>query len=78
MEGINTALTALQTSLLQLAIPLGVIGLVCAILAFLITPLLGDALGNHRGFIQRALLSLAFIGFIPGIVSALYALGSGG
>jgi uncharacterized membrane protein YqaE (UPF0057 family) len=78
MGGITTALAALQDSLLQLAIPLGVIGLVCAILAFLVTPLLGDALGNHRGFIQRALLSLAFIGFIPGIVSALYALGNGG
>ena len=46
--------------------PLGIIGLICAVLAFLITPLLGDALGNNRGFIQRALLALAFVGFIPG------------
>ena len=48
-----------------------------AVLAFLITPLLGDALGNNRGYIQRALLAIAFIGFIPGIVAALYALGGG-
>ena len=77
MDGITTALETLQTSLLQLAVPLGIIGLICAVLAFLITPLLGDALGNNRGFIQRALLSLAFVGFIPGIVTALFALGGG-
>ncbi len=77
MEGITTALEALQTSLMQLAVPLGIIGLVCAVLAFLISPLLGDALGNNKGFIQRALLALAFIGFIPGIVTALFALGGG-
>ena len=77
MEGITTALDALQTSLLQLAVPLGIIGLICAVLAFLITPLLGDALGNNKGFIQRALLALAFVGFIPGIVTALFALGGG-
>lgn len=77
MEGITTALEALQTSLMQMAVPLGIIGLVCAVLAFLITPLLGDALGNNKGFIQRALLALAFVGFIPGIVTALFALGGG-
>jgi uncharacterized membrane protein YqaE (UPF0057 family) len=77
MDGITTALETLQTSLLQLAVPLGIIGLICAVLAFLITPLLGDALGNNRGFIQRALLALAFVGFIPGIVTALFALGGG-
>ncbi len=77
MDGITTALETLQTSLLQLAVPLGIIGLICAVLAFLITPLLGDALGNNRAFIQRALLALAFVGFIPGIVTALFALGGG-
>ena len=77
MDGITPALETLQTSLLQLAVPLGIIGLICAVLAFLITPLLGDALGNNRGFIQRALLALAFVGFIPGIVTALFALGGG-
>ncbi len=77
MEGITTALEALQTSLMQMAVPLGIIGLICAVLAFLITPLLGDALGNNKGFIQRALLALAFVGFIPGIVMALFALGGG-
>ena len=77
MDGITTALETLQTSLLQLAVPLGIIGLICAVLAFLITPLLGDALGNNRGFIQRALLALAFVGFIPGTVTALFALGGG-
>ena len=77
MGGLTTALQSLQTSLIQLAVPLGIIGLVCAVLAFLVTPLLGDALGNHRGFIQRALLGIAFIGFIPAIVAGLFALGGG-
>ena len=77
MDGITQALTSLQSSLMALAVPLGIIGLICAVLAFLITPLLGDALGNNRGFIQRALLALAFVGFIPGIVTALFALGGG-
>lgn len=78
MGPITQALQSFQTQLMALAVPLGIIGLLCAILAFLITPLLGDVLGNHKGFIQRALLSIAFIGFIPGIVAGLYALGGGG
>ena len=78
MGPITQALQSFQTQLMALAVPLGIIGLVCAILAFLITPLLGDVLGNHKGFIQRALLSIAFIGFIPSIVAGLYAIGGGG
>jgi hypothetical protein len=77
MGPFTDALNSFVTQLQALAVPFGVIGLICAVLAFLITPLLGDALGNNRGFIQRALLGIAFIGFIPGIVAALYALGSG-
>ncbi len=75
MDGITTTLEALQTGLIALAVPLGILGLVCAVLAFLISPLLGDALGNNKGFIQKALLAVAFIGFIPGIVAGLFALG---
>ena len=78
MGPFETALQSFITQLQALAVPLGVIGLICAVLAFLITTLMGDALGNNRGYIQRALLSVAFVGFIPGIVAALYALGSGG
>jgi hypothetical protein len=77
MDGLTTALQSFQTALIQLAVPLGIIGLVCAVLAFLVTPLLGDALGNQRGFIQKALLGIAFIGFIPAIVAGLFALGGG-
>ncbi len=78
MGPIEQALQSFITQLQALAVPLGVLGLICAVLAFLITPLLGDALGNNRGYIQRALLAVAFIGFIPGIVAALYALGGSG
>ena len=78
MDGVTQALTSLQTSLMALAVPMGILGLVCAVLAFLITPVLGDVLGNNRGFIQRALLAIAFVGFIPGIVAGLFALGGGG
>ncbi len=77
MGPFTQALQSFITQLQALAVPLGVIGLLCAVLAFLITPLMGDALGNHRGYIQRALLAIAFVGFIPGIVAALYALGGG-
>ena len=77
MDALTQALTSFQTALMGLAVPLGIIGLVCAILAFLITPLLGDVLGNNRGFIQRALLGIAFVGFIPAIVAGLFALGGG-
>ena len=77
MGPFEQALQALIQQLQALAVPLGVLGLICAVLAFLISPLLGDALGNNRGYIQRALLAIAFIGFIPGIVAALYALGGG-
>ncbi len=77
MGPFEQALQALIQQLQALAVPLGVLGLICAVLAFLITPLLGDALGNNRGYIQRALLAIAFIGFIPAIVAALYALGGG-
>ncbi len=78
MGPIEQALQSFITQLQALAVPLGVLGLICAVLAFLITPLLGDALGNNRGYIQRALLAVAFIGFIPAIVAALYALGGSG
>ena len=77
MGPFTSALESFITQLQALAVPLGVIGLICAVLAFLITPLMGDALGNNRGYIQRALLAVAFVGFIPGIVAALYALGGG-
>ncbi len=78
MGPIEQALQSFITQLQALAVPLGVLGLICAVLAFLITPLLGDALGNNRGYIQRALLAVAFIGFIPAIVAALHALGGSG
>ena len=77
MGPFETALQSFITQLQALAVPLGIIGLLCGVLAFLVTPLLGDALGNNRGYIQRALLAVAFVGFIPGIVTALYALGGG-
>ena len=78
MGPITTALESFVTQLQTLVVPLGIIWLICAVLAFLITPLLGDVLGNNRGFIQRALLAVAFVGFIPGIVTGLFALGGGG
>jgi hypothetical protein len=78
MGAFEQALQTFIATLQGFAVPFGVIGLISAILAFLITPLLGDALGNNRGYVQRALLGIAFIGFIPGIVAALYAMGGGG
>ncbi len=69
---------AFITVLQDLAAPFAIIGVMCCVLSFLITPLLGDVLGNSRNYIQRALLGVAIFGFIPGIITTLHALGAGG
>jgi uncharacterized membrane protein YqaE (UPF0057 family) len=68
----------LITMLQGLAVPFTIIGVMSFILGFFVAPLLGDVLGNSRNYIQKALLGVAFFGFIPGIVAALYALGAAG
>jgi hypothetical protein len=77
MDGVTGALTTLQAQLTALAVPLGIIGIISFILAFLISPFLPDALGNMRGYIQRALIGIAFISFVPAIVRGLASLSGG-
>ncbi len=66
----------LITMLQGLAVPFTIIGVMSFILGFFVAPLLGDVLGNSRNYIQKALLGVAIFGFIPAIVTALYALGA--
>ncbi len=68
-------LQSLQTQLQSYAAPLAIIGIFVFILSFLISPLLPDIMGHMRGYIQKALLAVAVIAFIPGIVTALAGLG---
>ncbi len=75
MGGFDSVLTTIQTQLVGLAAPLAILGIIAFILAFLISPFLPDAVGPMRGYIQKALIGVAFIAFIPGIVTALAALG---
>lgn len=78
MGGFENVFTTFQTQLIGLAAPFAIIGIIAFILAFFISPLLPDVMGPMRGYIQKALIGVAFISFIPGIVNALAALGGGG
>ena len=75
MGGFEGVLTAVQAQLIGLAGPLAILGIIAFILSFLISPFLPDAMGPMRGYIQKALIGVAVISFIPGIVTALAALG---
>ena len=75
MGGFESVLTAIQAQLIGLAGPLAILGIIAFILSFLISPFLPDAMGPMRGYIQKALIGVAVISFIPGIVTALAALG---
>ena len=77
MGAIQTAIQTLNTQMAALVIPLGTLGLVVAIMAFLVTPLLPDWAFQMRGYIRMALLMIAFAGFVPAIVAGMAALGGG-
>ncbi|MBP1466731.1 hypothetical protein EYB53_013525 [Candidatus Chloroploca sp. M-50] len=77
MGEINTIFTSLQTNLLTLVIPIGVVGFVLWGLALLLTPIIPDWGQTMRGYFQRAMLTIAFLGFALTFVTALYGLGGG-
>lgn len=77
MDAINTAIQTLNTQMAALVVPFGTLGLVVAIVAFLVTPLLPDWAFQMRGYIRMALLMIAFAGFVPAIVAGMAALGGG-
>ncbi len=77
MDAINSAIQALNAQMAALVVPLGTLGLVAAVIAFLVTPLLPDWAFQMRGYIRTALLMIAFASFVPAIVAGMAALGGG-
>ena len=78
MDQINQIFTTLQTSLLTLVIPIGVVGFILWGLATLLAPIIPDWAQGMRGYFQKAMLTVAFLGFAVAFVTALYSLGGGG
>src|SRR3712207_7630212 len=56
-----------------LVVPLAILGIVLWGIAFLVTPILPDWASGMRGYFQKAMLIVGFIGFVPGIIAALAA-----
>lgn len=78
MDAITQIFTTLQGNLLTLVIPVGVVGFILWGLASLLTPIIPDWAQSMRGYFQRAMLTIAFLGFAVAFVTALYSLGGGG
>lgn len=78
MESITTIFTQLQANLLTLVIPVAVVGFVLWGLATLLTPIIPDWAQGMRGYFQKSMLTVAFLGFAAAFVTALYGLGAGG
>lgn len=76
MEQIKKALENITTSVTELAIPLAILGVLIVIIAFLVSPLLPDGVSSAaKGYVQKALLAVALITFIPGIIKGLGTIG---
>jgi hypothetical protein len=77
MDAITQIFTNLQASLLTLVIPIGVVGFILWGLSTLLTPVIPDWAQSMRGYFQKAMLTIAFLGFAVAFVTALYGLGAG-
>jgi hypothetical protein len=75
MDALNTMITSLTTQMQALVVPLGILGLVLWGIAILVTPLLPEWASGMRGYFRTAMLVVGFIGFVPGIIAALAAMG---
>jgi hypothetical protein len=77
VDAITEIFTTLQGNLLTLVIPVGVVGFILWGIASLLTPIIPDWAQSMRGYFQRAMLTIAFLGFAVAFVTALYGLGGG-
>jgi hypothetical protein len=77
MDQITEIFTQLQASLLTLVIPIAVVGFILWGLATLLTPIIPDWAQGMRGYFQKSMLTVAFLGFATAFVTALYSLGGG-
>lgn len=78
MESITTMLTTLTEQITPIATPLAILGVVLWGIAFLATPFLPDWATTMKGYFQRAMIVVAVIGFLPGIITAMATMGGGG
>lgn len=60
----------------SIAIPAGIAGIMFALIAIILVPLI-PSLAAQKGYIQTALLCVAAIGFIPALVTYVGSLGGG-
>jgi hypothetical protein len=77
MDQITAIFTNLQASLLTLVIPIAVVGFILWGLATLLTPIIPDWAQGMRGYFQKSMLVVAFLGFVVSFITALYSLGAG-
>ena len=75
VDTIAEIFNTLQTNLRTLVIPIGVVGFILWGIASLLTPVLPDWAQGMRGYFQRAMLTIAFLGFATAFVTTLYRLG---
>jgi hypothetical protein len=59
----------------QWATPMAVVGIIMALMAFLFVPLLPEWAAGMKGYIVRALLIVAVIAFVPGLVKMVATIG---
>jgi len=78
VDEIGTQLEEMATELTALAPPLAIFSLVLFMISWIVVPILPDWASSMKGWMQKALVVLALIGFVPTIVAALFAIGSAG
>lgn len=77
MGQITAMLTSLTAQLTPIATPLAILGVVLWAIAFLATPILPDWATTMKGYFMRAMIVVAVIGFLPGIITAMASMGGG-
>ena len=75
MTQLQTALCQAYTQLSALALPAALIGIFLGVLGFFLIPMLGEGVLASRGYIRLALGAVVFLGFLPGLVTGLAAIG---
>ena len=71
MPQFQATICTIYTQLLSVALPAALIGILVAVIGFLLIPVLGDTVAASRGYIRTALFTVAILGILPGFISAL-------
>jgi hypothetical protein len=72
---IGAKLETTAKNVAKIATPVAIICIVIVLVMYLFAPLLPDIAQQHKGYIIRALVIVAMIGFIPELVKAVAAFG---